>query len=304
MEIENYLNKVKLQMFEWIEALGDNYITTTFQSIESGKMVRSQLMFYIAEEKTDEVLKLSAIIELIHLASLLHDDVIDDSDTRRGVPSVNATEGSKISIMLGDILYSKAFVELGSYQKEIIQYVAGAVTKLSIGEMADVNLAKEFNSDEDLYLKMIYNKTASLIETASRVSAMISGKDGEKFAEYGKNLGLAFQIIDDILDIVQTSEELGKPAMNDFVEGKTTLPYIYLYKKLDSIGKERLKSLHTKQLSEDDMDWLFEEFDKFESIEKAYKLAQDQSDKALKSISGTQNIKLESIVNKLMSRSS
>ena len=229
MKIEDYLIKVKLKMFEWIEELGDNYITSTFQSIESGKMVRSQLMFYIAENSANEVLNLSAIIELIHLASLLHDDVIDDSDTRRGVPSVNATEGSKVSVMLGDVLYSKAFVELGSYEKEIIQYVAGAVIKLSIGEIADVNLAKKFNSDDNLYLDMIYNKTASLIETASRVSAIISGKNGDQFANYGRNLGLAFQIIDDILDIIQTSEELGKPAMNDFIEGKTTLPYIYLY---------------------------------------------------------------------------
>jgi len=303
MKIETYLEKIKTQMFEWIEELGDSYILETFKSIESGKMVRSQLMFYIAGEKSDEVLKLSAIIELIHLASLLHDDVIDDSDTRRGVPSVNATEGSKVSVMLGDILYSKAFVELGAYNKEVIQYVAGAVTKLSIGEISDVNLAKDFNSDEKRYLDMIYNKTASLIETASRVSAIISNKDSEKFAEYGKNLGLAFQIIDDILDIIQTSEELGKPAMNDFVEGKTTLPYIYLFNSLEKDEKERLKSLHLKKLSESETDWIFENFEKFESIEKAYELAQDLSDKALNSISEYKNEKLEKIINKLMSRS-
>jgi len=304
MKIENYLSKVKLKMFEWIEELDDNYITKIFQSIESGKMVRSQLMFYIAEERADEVLNISAIIELIHLASLLHDDVIDDSYTRRGVPSVNATEGSKISVMLGDILYSKAFVELGSYNKNIIQYVAGAVTKLSIGEIADVNLAKNFNSDESLYMNMIYNKTASLIETASRVSAIISGKDEDKFANYGKNLGLAFQIIDDILDIVQTAEELGKPAMNDFIEGKTTLPYIYLNRELDQNGQEKLKSLHLKTLSEAETDWLFENFEVYESIEKAYQIAQELSDEALKSIPQNSNIKLENIVNKLMSRSS
>ena len=93
--------------------------------------------------------------------------------------------------------------------------------------------------------------------------------------------------------------------MNDFIEGKTTLPYIYLYNELDKAGKEKLESLHLKKLSEDETDWLFEQFEQFESVEKSYKLAQEQSDDALKSISGTtKNIELENIVNKLMSRSS
>lgn len=301
MKTENYLLKVKLKMSKWIDNLDDAYISKLFKSIESGKMVRSQLMFYISKTESDEMVTLSAIIELIHLASLLHDDVIDDSDIRRGVPSVNATDGSKISIMLGDILYSKAFVELGNYDKDIIQYVAGSVTKLSIGEMLDVNLAKKFNSDEDLYIDMIYKKTSSLIESASRVSAMISGKSGEDFAKYGKNLGLAFQIIDDILDIVKTSEDLGKPAMNDFIEGKTTLPYIYLYNKLDYENKNKLKSLHKKELSESESDWILDNFQKYESVEESYNLAQKFSNIALESIPEDE-INLKNILNKLMLR--
>jgi octaprenyl-diphosphate synthase len=302
MKIETYLLKTKEKMLEWIEELGDNYILETFKSIKSGKMVRSQLMYYIAEEKAEEVLNLSAIIEMVHLASLLHDDVIDDSDTRRGVPSVNATEGSKVSVMLGDVLYSKAFVELGNYPKDVIKYVAGAVTKLSIGEIADVNLAKDFNSNENLYMDMIYNKTASLIETASRVSAIISNKNSEDFAKYGKNLGLAFQIIDDILDIIKTSEELGKPAMNDFIEGKTTLPYIYLFNKLEKSEKEKLISMHKKELSDLEANWIFEKFEEFGAIEQAYDLAENLSNQALEIISKYENEKLESIIKKLMLR--
>lgn len=303
MELEVYLEKVKSNMLQWIDGLESSYISNTFRSIEAGKMVRSQLMFYIAGDRADEIVSLSSIIELIHLASLLHDDVIDDADTRRGKPSVNATEGSKVSIMLGDILYSKAFVELGRYQRDIIEQVAGAVTKLSIGEILDVNLSKEFNSDENLYLNMIYKKTASLIETATKVSALAIGKDGESFGKYGKGLGIAFQIIDDILDIVQTSEQLGKPAMNDFVEGKTTLPYIYLYNYLQGRERERLLSFHQKELNKEEKDWLFVKFEESEAIEKAYKLAEDESEIALRSI--PQDSKdLIKIVNKLMSRSS
>jgi octaprenyl-diphosphate synthase len=300
--VKNYLDRVREKMILWIEELGDEYILKTFQSIDSGKMVRSRLMFYISGDRSDEVLTLSAIIELIHLASLLHDDVIDDADTRRGKPSINATEGSKVSIMLGDILYSKAFVELGRYDREIIEYVAGAVTKLSIGEILDVNLANEFNHNEIRYLDMLYKKTASLIETACRVSALQVGLDGDKFANYGKSVGMAFQIIDDILDIVQTSEELGKPAMNDFVEGKTTLPYIYLYNFLKDREKEKLISLHKKELSEDDREWLFNKFQDAESIERSYKLAEDFSNSALQSIPES-SVELREIVQSLMSRS-
>lgn len=108
--MKNYLEKIKYNMTTYIKELGNSEILQLFQSIESGKMVRSQIIQLIAEKDDKNVMAISSIVELIHLASLLHDDVIDNSDTRRGKPSINATEGSKISIMLGDILYSKAFL--------------------------------------------------------------------------------------------------------------------------------------------------------------------------------------------------
>jgi octaprenyl-diphosphate synthase len=304
METRDFLEKVKEQVNFWIDSLNDKYISETFRTIESGKMVRSRLMHLIGgEEFEKEMIQLSAIVETIHLASLLHDDVIDDAETRRGVPSVNATEGSKVSIMLGDILYSKAFVELGKYDKEIIEIVAGAVTKLSIGEILDVNLSKEFSSDKDLYLDMIYKKTASLIESACSVSAILSNRDKNQFGEYGKNLGLAFQIIDDILDIVSSSEQLGKPAMNDFVEGKTTLPYIYLYEKSNSEIKNRIESFHKKELSENESSWILEELENSGSLQKALDLAKEFSEKALNSIDKN-DVELREIVEALVERSS
>jgi octaprenyl-diphosphate synthase len=191
-------------------------------------------------------------------------------------------------------------VELGSYSETIIKDIANGVVKLSMGEIADVNLSKEFNSDENLYLNMIYNKTASLIEVACRVSAIHSGKDGVKFGEYGKWLGMAFQIIDDILDIVSTSEELGKPAMNDFIEGKTTLPYIYLYKEAPHL-REKVKSFHLKTLSEDEQEWIKEQFEESGSLEKAMDLAIEFSEKAIKNLE-KENGELLDIVQNLIER--
>ncbi|OHE21220.1 MAG: octaprenyl-diphosphate synthase, partial [Sulfurimonas sp. RIFOXYD2_FULL_37_8] len=195
---------------------------------QGGKRLRAKLILKIADSNEKAPL-LAAIVELIHGASLLHDDVIDEATLRRGVASVNATDGSKTAVMLGDILYSKAFTELVSFEKEIARIIASSVTALSKGEMMDVKMADEFNSDEEKYLDMLYLKTATLIEASAEAAAILAGKDSHSHALYGKNLGLSFQIIDDILDITSDEAILGKPAMNDFVEGKCTLPYIYLY---------------------------------------------------------------------------
>ena len=133
-------------------------------------------------------------------------------------------------------------------EREIYERL-GSIMKSSTEEV--VNLAKDFNPDKNLYLNMIYKKTASLIEASTWAAAiLIKHPEADKFKVYGKNLGLAFQIIDDILDITQTSEQLGKPAMNDFKEGKTTLPYILLYEKLNIKDKMLLQSSKLVPLSQ------------------------------------------------------
>ena len=233
---------------------------------------------------------MAAIVELIHAASLLHDDVIDEAATRRGVASVNATDGSKTAVMLGDILYSKAFTELVAFDKEIAQIIASSVTALSKGEMMDVKLAESFNSDAQRYLDMLYLKTASLIEAAARASAILAGKDAQAHALYGKNLGLSFQIIDDILDITADEQILGKPAMNDFVEGKTTLPYIYLYEALDGDGKAKLVSFHGKKLNDEESSWIKEQMKRYETVEKSFALAQKLSNEAKDTMSHDENL--------------
>ncbi len=250
------LEKVKNQIKEFVEVCNHQKSLELLDKLATGKMLRSKLILKIAGVN-EESIKLCAVVEMIHAASLLHDDVIDDADTRRGQPSVNALYDNKTSIMFGDILYSRAFTELSQMDKRVAYTISNAVTLLSIGEMIDVDLANSFNTSYDLYLDMIYKKTASLIEASAKAAAIIAGLDEQKYALYGKNLGLAFQMIDDILDITQDSATLGKPSMHDFVEGKVTIPYLLLHERVED--KARLESLYKKELNEEDSSWIKEQ---------------------------------------------
>ncbi len=273
------MQRVEAEIARLIQECEYGEVTRLFQQLSGGKHLRAKLILKIASEHEKAPL-LAAIVELIHGASLLHDDVIDEAQTRRGLESVNASEGSKQAVMLGDVLYSKAFTELVSFDKDVAKTIAASVTALSKGEMIDVKLAETFNSDEQIYLDMLYLKTATLIEAAASAAAMLAGKDVQKYALYGRNLGLSFQIIDDILDITADAKTLGKPALNDFVEGKCTLPYIYLYNVLNENDKERLRSLHAKHLDEASMAWIQTQMKKHMSVEKSFELAQKLSNEA------------------------
>ncbi|WP_281950954.1 polyprenyl synthetase family protein [Nitrosophilus kaiyonis] len=276
------LDLVENRIEKYIDELQDSYIKELFKRLPVGKRLRAKLILKIA--KKDEAIDLAAIIEMIHAASLLHDDVIDDAMTRRGAPSINALYGNKTSIMFGDILYSKAFFELAKFESEIAKIVSNAVTQLSIGELLDVNLTKNFNTDIDIYLDMIYKKTASLIEASAECAAILSDKDKDAYAIYGKNLGLAFQIVDDILDIVADEKKLGKPTMNDFKEGKVTLPYIYLYNALEEKDKEKLKSLFKKEVNAQEKEWIKNKMIQTNSIQKAINYAQKLGNEAINAI--------------------
>lgn len=250
------LQQVKEQIKKFVEVCNHKKSLELLDKLATGKMLRSKLILKIAGIN-EESIKLCAVVEMIHAASLLHDDVIDDADTRRGQPSVNALYDNKTSIMFGDILYSRAFTELSQMDKKVAFTISNAVTLLSIGEMIDVDLTNNFNKSYDLYLDMIYKKTASLIEASAKAAAILAGLDENKYALYGKNLGLAFQMIDDILDITQDSATLGKPAMHDYVEGKVTIPYLLLHERIED--KTKLESLYKKELTQDESSWIKEQ---------------------------------------------
>ncbi|MDD2974242.1 MAG: polyprenyl synthetase family protein [Aliarcobacter cryaerophilus] len=280
------LEKVKNQIRDFVEVCHYPKALDLLEKLATGKMLRSKLILKIAKE-SDESIKLCAVVEMIHAASLLHDDVIDEADTRRGKPSINALYDNKTSIMFGDILYSRAFTELSQMDKKVAYHVSNAVTHLSIGEMIDVDLTQTFNNSYDKYLTMIYKKTASLIEASARSAAILVGLDDEKYASYGKNLGLAFQMVDDILDITQSSQTLGKPAMLDFKEGKVTIPYLYLYERVED--KEYLKSLYKKELNQKELDYLKEKLNSTNALSDAIKEAKNIGLEAINSIKDEKN---------------
>ena len=268
------INAVERKIEQYITELDDKHVTTLYRKLPHGKRLRTKLILKIAGSSL-KVIKTASTIEMIHGASLLHDDVIDDAFTRRGKASLNATEGDKTAIMIGDILYSKAFFELIGISPEVAKVVSNAVVQLSLGELADVELSKKFHTNSDAYLKMLYQKTASLMEATAEAGAILAGKNRKAYRDYGRNLGLAFQMIDDILDITADSKTLGKPALHDFFEGKVTLPYMYLYEKLDTNEKQKLISLHKKRLSLADEQWIKSKMAEHKIVEKAYNQAKD-----------------------------
>ena len=291
------LQEVKNQIKEFVKVCNHEKSLELLDKLATGKMLRSKLILKIAGVN-EESIKLCAVVEMIHAASLLHDDVIDDADTRRGQPSVNALYDNKTSIMFGDILYSRAFTELSQMDKRVAYTISNAVTLLSIGEMIDVDLTNNFNTSYDLYLDMIYKKTASLIEASAKAAAIIAGLDEEKYALYGKNLGLAFQMVDDILDITQDSTTLGKPAMHDFVEGKVTIPYLLLHERIED--KVRLASLYKKELSEQESAWIKEQMNITNALNDSILQAKAIGNEAINAVIDEENSQILVMIMKAM----
>jgi len=274
------LSAVERKIEQFIADLNDKEVTNLYSKLPQGKRLRAKLILRIAGSSLS-VVKTAAVVEMIHAASLLHDDVIDDAFTRRSQPSLNALYGNKTAIMLGDILYSKGFFELNNISADVAKIVSNAVTQLSLGELKDVFLSQSFNLDKKTYLEMIYQKTASLIEASAGVAALLAGKPKDIYMTYGRNLGIAFQMIDDLLDITSDVQTLGKPALHDFVEGKTTLPYMYLHEALDEKAQEKLRSLHAKVLSPEEQNWILSQMKAHEIIEKSYFEAKTLIDEAI-----------------------
>ena len=269
-----------------------------YKDIHKGKGVRGTLITTISPKSN----KLAAVVEAVHLASLLHDDVIDEATLRRGAPSINAKYGDFTAVMLGDIIYSRAFFELTSFNEKVAKTISNAVYLLSQGELEDVKLSCEMNLDKEKYMQMIYKKTASLIEASCMAAALEEGFDENDFGLYGKNIGISFQIIDDLLDITQDEKTLGKPSMLDFKEGKMTLPYIYLYEELDELEREKLKSLYKKDLNESEKQWIKNKMNELGIVEKCYNEAKELVKNAKKAIQKYNIPKLEIIAEKIVDR--
>ncbi|WP_147289274.1 polyprenyl synthetase family protein [Helicobacter sp. MIT 99-5507] len=294
------LELVKSTIKGYFDDLGNDSFNRFRDDFSFGKMLRSKLVFAIAPDSAYSV-KLCAIIELIHFASLLHDDVIDDSTLRRGKISINAKYGNKNAIMLGDILYSKAFYEISTIDSNLSKIIADSVLKLSLGELEDVELSLSFNLDENKYLKMIEYKTAALIEASSQCAGILIGDNSDKYKIYGNCIGIAFQIIDDILDVTYNDDTLGKNSFSDLKEGKATLPYIYLYKKMNKQDQDLLLSLFKKELDSKEISWIKQKIQQYSIINDVKEVVKKYANKAL-SVLESQDLQLELIMKDMLDR--
>jgi len=194
------------------------------------------------DTKTDRPYRLAAAVEFIHTATLLHDDVVDESDQRRGRASANAVFGNQSSVLVGDFLFSKSFelmVEDGSV--DVLGILSKASAIIAEGEVLQLSIQNALGTTLDQYLQVIGAKTAALFAAACEIGPVITGQSPElrkALRDYGYNIGMAFQIADDVLDYQSSTEELGKSIGDDFKEGKMTAPVIFAYRSGSEAEKD------------------------------------------------------------------
>ena len=209
-------------------------------SKKKGKRLRPKLCLLSARlcgEPTENTFKAAALIEMIHVATLIHDDVVDDAELRRGWPSINRIWKNKLSILVGDFMFSKALSNMIHLKNfDALNILSSTAERLSRGEILQIEKAIKKNMTEEVYYKMVSDKTASLFSAACELGGLTVVEDEDKghaLANFGEKFGLVFQIKDDLLDITGNIEGLGKPAGFDLKKNILTLPLIYLFENLD-----------------------------------------------------------------------
>ena len=194
----------------------------------------------------EQHVRAAAIIEFIHTATLLHDDVVDSSSRRRGKESANTVFGNQASVLVGDFLYSRAvqmMVDIG--RMRVMQILADATNTIAAGEVLQLMNVHDPDTTEDVYRQVIYRKTARLFEAGAQIAAVLAERseaDEAALAEYGRNLGMAFQLVDDALDFDASPDELGKNLGDDLAEGKATLPLIYAMQHGNAAESELIRN--------------------------------------------------------------
>ncbi len=213
-----------------------------------GKRLRPLLVLIIAKAlgyQGKQHHQIAAIVEFIHTATLLHDDVVDESERRRGQDTANAIFGNAASVLVGDFLYSRAFQMMVSIDKmNVMDILSKTTNKIAEGEVLQLMNCNDPNATEEGYYKVIENKTAILFAAACQLGAIISHKNefSEPLHLFGLHLGLGFQLMDDALDYVADSDAMGKNVGDDLAEGKPTLPLIYAMQNTDRQGKTLIRS--------------------------------------------------------------
>lgn len=252
-----------------------------------GKRIRPALNILFAKSlfyRGHELLNLAAAIELLHTATLIHDDVVDESDLRRGKESIHRKWNNAHGVLVGDFVYSKAFQLMASLSNQkIIQNLADSTNRISEGEVLQLNLLNSKTLKEKDYFEIIGRKTAELFKASTSTAAHLAGSNNKMVsiaADFGFSLGIAFQLKDDLLDYSGEEVLTGKQRGKDFMEGKITLPLIYALNKTRIEEKEFLVKAF-KEANEQDLDEVITLFNNSGAIEEVQKEVEKYSDKCL-----------------------
>ena len=255
---DNIFAKVKNDLADIEDSL-ENNLKSHFDIVDKisryiifsgGKRIRSLVVLLSARicgYKGDDDKVCSIIFEFLHTATLLHDDLIDGASTRRGKPAANLVWGNSEAVLVGDYLLSQSLaIAVKTKKYALIKNIAEITEAMSLGELLQLQYKGKIDLSEKTYMDIIWRKTAVLFQGACRAGAIIADASDEKIealAKYGQNIGIAFQMADDLLDYISSSETLGKKAGADLREGKITLPVIYAYKTADSKDKAIIRKI-------------------------------------------------------------
>lgn len=265
-----------------------------YLQLSGGKRLRPALLLIssgVCGYSGRSAVRLGAVMELIHAATLIHDDIIDEAETRRGKPSTNARWGNHTCVLAGDWLYMQGLnIALTEHSLKILEILVGLTQVMVEGELLQLNQLRKLDLTEDDYLDLVYRKTACLFSACLRLGAVL-GEQRERvemqLASYGTNLGLAFQVIDDLLDFTSSQEALGKPIGSDLREGKITLPLIYLLPRCAPAEARKIsRVLDEGGFYSVQFDEVLEMIERYNVLDAARAKAQQFAERAWESLAG------------------
>jgi len=296
--VENELEQVR-QLIERKLCSNDasvNQLLSTFGSC-SGKMLRPRLVLLsgcCCGKITEEHIRVAAIVEMIHNATLLHDDVIDEGQKRRGMPTVNSLKGNETAILLGDFQLSQVFRMCVNLDTSINKIIADVTFQTCQGELIQVTQRQNWQLTESEYIEIITKKSAMLFSCSCLLGALLAGADqgqADALARFGHNAGIAFQITDDLLDIIGDETSTGKTLGTDFDKNKLTLPVIHLLSMADDEEKEKIKAMLNS--AEENSEILAEMLTRFGSLEYTRSKGQQFVEKAIASLNNLEDSKIK-----------
>ena len=274
---KNLASDVKL-----VSQVGDYVLSS------GGKRIRPMLLLLCARlcrYQGDKHIELAGVVEFIHTATLLHDDVVDSANLRRGNRSANSVWGNQASVLVGDFLFAKSFsVMVGSESLKILQILSDTTTQLAEGEILQLINTCDLEVDEPRYLQVVRDKTAILIAAACQVAGVLAGVDETQemaLREFGLEIGTAFQLMDDALDYVADEEDFGKEKGHDLFEGKMTLPLIHAYSKSTELERVEIsRIIEAEELVDEDLDYICALIDEKGGINYTRRKATERIEKA------------------------